>query len=310
MRKKILIISVMIFSLVAASIGCGEEADRMMLCDLGGVYLSEFTDLDLQVEVSGRLSEGNAEGLVPVQEAIKPNSYENIGYSNKLLRWGIKRNPENRIPDADPGAPALLEKYGGIYLGDTQKKRVYLTFDEGYENGYTPKILDVLRENNVKAVFFITGPYLKQHQDLVMRMVEEGHEVGNHTIHHPSLPTIGDSEIEEEVLGLDRAFKEKFGKGMRFLRPPKGEYSERTLAITYKLGYRNLFWSFAYDDWYRDKIRGREYAYNIVMRNLHNGAILLLHAVSKDNADALDIIIKGIRDKGYEIGDINELAGQ
>ena len=274
--------------------GCSKASSiNSELSDLGGVYSSRFSDLDLDKEVSGKLSESEATALV--------------AYSNNLLRWGISRRSNNETPAADPGAPELLMKYSSVYIGDTSKKVIYLTFDEGYENGYTPMILDVLKEYDVKAIFFITGPYLKSHQDLVRRMVEEGHIVGNHTIHHPSLPQLDDSSLEEEVLGLERAFKEKFNKDMPFLRPPKGEYSERTLALTEKLGYCNLFWSFAYDDWYRDKIRGAQYAYDIVMRNLHNGAVLLLHAVSKDNAQALESIIKGAGEKGYSIGDPMDL---
>ena len=285
----------------------------------GGVYSSSFDDLDLKVEISGRLSEDEYEepagiamnGLEPkaVQRIVseKRVSYSLDIYSNKLLRWGISRRKNHETPAADPGAPELLKKYGAAYIGDISKNVIYFTFDEGYENGYTPLILDTLRDNGVKAVFFITGPYLKNHQDLVRRMVEEGHMVGNHTVHHPSLPELEDSRLEEEVLGLERAFNEKFGLNMHFLRPPKGEYSERTLAMTCKLGYCNLFWSFAYDDWYRDKIRGSAYAYDIVMRNLHNGAVLLLHAVSRDNAEALDSIIKGAVREGYSIGNPQEM---
>ncbi len=234
--------------------------------------------------------------------------YTSADKASSILRWGIKRNKDNLPPQADPGAPALLEKYNGKYIGDIEKKTIYLTFDEGYENGYTPKILDVLSANNVKAAFFITGPYLKGHQDLVRRMVEEGHTVGNHTVHHPSLPAISNTEIENELIELERAFKEKFNKDMKFLRPPKGEYSERTLDITNRLGYVNLFWSFAYDDWYKDKTRGAEYAFDKVVSNIHNGAVILLHAVSKDNADALDGIIKELKRQGYEFGDINEIV--
>jgi peptidoglycan-N-acetylmuramic acid deacetylase len=283
----------------------------MKLDDLGGVYSADMSQLDLSVEVSGRLSEDslNYEDSIPI---FSPDKYAavqlSINYDSRVYGWGIKRMPDNKLPQADPGAPALIAKYKGLYLGDTSRKIIYLTFDEGYENGYTTKILDALKENNAKAVFFITGPYLKDHQELVRRMLEEGHKVGNHTIHHPSLPTISDSQIEEEVLGLERAFREKFNTEMKYLRPPKGEYSERSLAITSKLGYRNMFWSFAYDDWYRDRIRGADYAYNMVMKNLHNGAILLLHAVSKDNADALDSIIKGVREKGYTIGDVDDIS--
>lgn len=289
--------------------GCGssKSAWRTGLSDLGGVYESSESDLDLSIEVSGRLTEGSSSIKFPPEEILKPVDGATAEYSNKLLRWGISRRENNQTPAADPGAPQLLKKYGGAYLGDTAVKTVYLTFDEGYENGYTPLILDTLKKNGVKAVFFITGPYLKVHEDLVRRMVEEGQEIGNHTIHHPSLPEIGDSQVEEEILGLDRAFYEKFDRHMKFLRPPKGEYSERTLAITQKLGYCNLFWSFAYDDWYRDRIRGPEYAFNIVMRNLQNGAVLLLHAVSKDNAEALDMIIKGVQEKSYSFGDPAEL---
>lgn len=307
MKKRILVLSIIAALIIIQSCGCARKLNTSQLSDLGGVYLSSEEDIDFSVEITGRLPEDPSDPVLINVEKEVAAAVSGGQYSNQIRRWGIKRKPNHQTPDADPGAPELLKKYGGIYIGDTSKKVIYLTFDEGYENGYTPKILDVLRDNNVKAVFFVTGPYLKKHQDLVRRMVEEGHIVGNHTIHHPSLPSLDDKKIEEEVLGLDRVFYEKFGKHMKYLRPPKGEYSERTLAITYKLGYRNLFWSFAYDDWYRDKIRGSEYAYNIVMRNLHNGAILLLHAVSKDNADALDRIIKGVRNEGYTIGSVDEI---
>ena len=288
--------------------GCSSAtAYNPRLSDLGGVYASLESDLDLEVEVSGLLTEGDNEFTSLSEDGIIAEAASEGAPGNKLLRWGISRRQNNQTPAADPGAPQLLEKYGGAYLGDTSKNLIYLTFDEGYENGYTSLILDTLRDNNAKAVFFITGPYLKGQQELVRRMVEEGHMVGNHTIHHPSLPELDDSQLEEEVLGLDRAFQEKFNRNMEFLRPPKGEYSERTLSLTQKLGYCNLFWSFAYDDWYRDRIRGPEYAKNMVMRNLHNGAVLLLHAVSKDNAEALDSIIKGACQSGYSIGDPQDL---
>ncbi|MCX7923519.1 MAG: delta-lactam-biosynthetic de-N-acetylase [Clostridia bacterium] len=308
MKKKIATVLAIGLALLVINTGCGKEIDTSRLSDLGGVFLHDEEDLDFSMEVSGRLSEDPVVSTTfeGVDVEIMQPSVDGE-YSNKILRWGISRKPNNQTPDADPGAPQLLRKYGAMYIGDKTKKEIYLTFDEGYENGYTAKILDTLRDNNAKGVFFITGPYLKEHQDLVRRMVEEGHIVGNHTINHPSIPEKSDSEVEEEILGLDRAFHEKFGKHMKYLRPPKGEYSERTLALTHKLGYCNMFWSFAYDDWYKDKVRGAEYAYNIVMRNLHNGAILLLHAVSKDNADALDMIIKGARERGYEIGNVDNI---
>ncbi len=276
-----------------------DSAINTGLSDLGGVYSVSSKNIDYSQELSGKVI-GDSVGNDSATQSIFP-------YEQKRC-WGIARQPGGLTPRADPGADTILKKYGGKYVGDVTKNTIYLTFDEGYENGYTAKILNTLKDNNVKAAFFITGPYLSEHQDLVKRMVEEGHTVGNHTIHHPSLPEKDDSQIEEEVLGLERAFSEKFGTKMKFLRPPKGEYSERSLSITSKLGYCNLFWSFAYDDWHRDKIRGPEYAYKKVISNLHNGAVLLLHAVSKDNADALDIIIKGARAAGYEFGNVEELA--
>lgn len=308
MKRKVLILSVVVCIIIAVNIISRMERSDSgeQLPDLETTYSISLENIDFSNEVTGLLSEGIIDEI-PDYEDVFVEAFSTASHSNELLRWGISRKGNNQTPDADPGTPELLKKYGGVYLGDTSQNKIYLTFDEGYENGYTAKILDVLRDNNVNAMFFITGPYLKEHEDLVRRMVEEGHVVGNHTIHHPSLPSLDNKKVEEEVLELDRNFGEVFGEKMKYLRPPKGEYSERTLAITNQLGYTNLFWSFAYDDWHRDKIRGKEYAYEKVMNNLHNGAVILLHAVSKDNADALDMIIKGAREKGYEFGDVNEL---
>lgn len=254
-------------------------------------------------ELTGALSEGNENLDVQPQYFA---SGTNDNYSG-LRSWGIKRGKNGSLPSADPGAPELLSKYNSLYLADTDKKKIYLTFDEGYENGYTAKILDVLFEHKVNAIFFVTGPYLEQQDELISRMVNEGHAVGNHTINHKSLPLLSDKELEEEVVGLDRKFYQKYGRNMVFLRPPKGEYSERTLEITSRLGYVNVFWSFAYDDWVVDRQRGWQYAYDKVTSNLHNGAIILLHAVSKDNAEALGSIIEYARANGYEFGDVFEL---
>jgi peptidoglycan-N-acetylmuramic acid deacetylase len=301
-----IVVTLLLSSALLLCSACGKKRYNSNLSDLGGVYAAAFNQIDFSVEISGSLIEG--ENTEQDSKMTTTDIYASNEYSSKVICWGLKRNQNHRAPDADPGAPELLEKYNGLYIGDVNTKRLYLTFDEGYENGYTEKILDVLRDNEVKAAFFITGPYLSTQQALVRRMVEEGHVVGNHTIHHPSLPSLSDKELEEEVVGLDRAFNEKFGKNMKFLRPPKGEYSERTLAITDKLGYVNVFWSFAYDDWYRDKCRGADYAYDKVMSNLHNGAVILLHAVSKDNADALGRIIDGGRAEGYSFGSLEELV--
>ncbi len=301
-----LLVSVLGLAILLCSCGYETKAvySNMALSDLGGVYSSSADNIDFTIEISGILSE-DTESLSEISENQSGN--DDKSSFDKLMRWGTKKNQNHMTPNFNPGSEVMLKKYNSSCIGDTKRNVIYLTFDEGYENGYTATILDVLRDNNVKAIFFITGPYLKSSQELVRRMVEEGHEVGNHTIHHPSLPGLEESDIEEEVLGLDRVFSEKFGKSMRFLRPPRGEYSERSLSITSKLGYRNLFWSFAYEDWYTDRHRGADYAYDIIMRNLHNGAVLLLHAVSRDNTEALDRIIKDAREKGYIFGEPEEL---
>jgi peptidoglycan-N-acetylmuramic acid deacetylase len=221
--------------------------------------------------------------------------------SNTRYSWYYKPADGNKVPGIPSDAARLISKHGGIFTGDTSKKVVYLTFDEGYENGYTSQILDTLKENNAKAMFFVTGPYINKNEDLIRRMLDEGHEVGNHTVNHPSLPGVDNKTLEKELYGLEQQFEEKFGTKFKYMRPPMGEYSERVLAAAQQLGYKTVFWSFAYRDWEVDKQKGPDHAYNMVMDNIHNGAVLLLHAVSSDNAQALDRIIKDIRARGYEI---------
>jgi peptidoglycan-N-acetylmuramic acid deacetylase len=232
----------------------------------------------------------------------------NITKEGEILRWGLSKRADGRPPDVNPGSSDLLKKYNSFYIGDTTKKVIYLTFDEGYENGYTPKILDVLMENKVKAVFFITGHFFNQNQNLIKRMIDEGHEVGNHTMLHKSLPEISDSAVKKEIKDLDDAIYNTYGIHTKYFRAPKGEYSERTLHISNEMGYKNIFWSFAYEDWIIEKKRGMEFALNSVMKYLHNGEIMLLHAVSEDNALALDRIIKDVRLKGYEFGNLDDLC--
>ena len=199
-----------------------------------------------------------------------------------------------------------MEKYDGIYIGNEEKKYIYLTFDEGYEAGYTEQILDVLKENDVKATFFITAHYLNTAEDLVKRMIDEGHIVGNHTVNHKSLPDISNEEIKDEVMKLHQSIYEKTGYEMKYIRPPKGEYSERTLAVTKELGYTNVMWTFGYLDYDENVQKGTEYAKKIVLDNLHNGEIMLLHGNSKDNANALDSIIKEAKAEGYEFKSLDE----
>mgnify|MGYP001176970675 CR=1 FL=1 len=229
------------------------------------------------------------------------------GLDNTLYGWGMRVLPDHKTPEITSKALSLIKKYDGIFTGDTTKKDIYLTFDEGYENGYTPKILDILKENNVKAAFFVTGPYIKEHGDLVKRMVAEGHIVGNHTVNHPSLPKISDEKVKSEITGLAEMFKSLTGKDMHYFRPPMGEYSERTLYITKSLGYKTVFWSLALADW-QPLPGGPEESYNTVMSRIHPGAVILLHAVSKDDTIALDRILKGLKAQGYVFKTLDDLS--
>lgn len=226
--------------------------------------------------------------------------------SNKKIGWGIKRNDNHEQPDLGSNNKKSIDENEDIAMGNKEDKFVYLTFDEGYEAGYTPQILDVLKENDVKAAFFITGHYLNTKPELVKRMIDEGHIVGNHTVNHPSMPDLDNDKVKEEIMKLHVTVFEKFGYEMKYLRPPKGEFSQRTLYLSKSLGYTTVMWSFAYDDWDENK-QGREnYAKEKILSNTHNGAVILLHANSKDNTNILDETIKEIKKQGYEFKTLDE----
>ena len=191
-------------------------------------------------------------------------------------------------------------------MGNKDSNSIYLTFDLGYEAGYTEHILDVLKENNVKAAFFITGHYLNTQSDLVKRMIEEGHIVGNHTVNHKSLVDLSDEEIEKEIMDLHNALYDKLGYEMTYFRPPKGEYSQRVLSIAQKLGYTTVLWSSAYDDWDENNQDREDYGKSKILDNLHNGCVLLLHGTSKDNSNILDYVLKETISRGYEFKSLDE----
>ena len=226
--------------------------------------------------------------------------------SNKKIGWGIKRNNNNEQPDVGSANKTVLEENNGICLGNKEKKYIYLTFDEGYEAGYTEKILETLKNNNVKAAFFITAHYVNTQPELVQRMIDEGHIVGNHTVNHKSMPDITDKQITEEVMKLHQVIYEKFGYDMKYIRPPMGEFSQRTLIKCNSLGYKTVMWSFAYCDWNENDQPDKEEAKKMILGNVHNGEIMLLHGNSKTNTDILDEIIKEIKNKGYEFRNLDK----
>lgn len=226
--------------------------------------------------------------------------------STKKIEWGLKRNDNHNQPDVGKENRKILEENNGICLGNKDKKILYLTFDEGYEAGYTSKILEILKENDVKAAFFITAHYLNTQDDLVKQMLEEGHIVGNHTVNHKSIPNLSEEEIRKEVMDLHTVIYEKFGYEMKYIRPPKGEFSEKSIKYTNKLGYKTVMWSFAYEDWNEDNQPKEEKAKEKIISNFHNGEIILLHGNSKTNTMILDSIIKEAKNMGYEFKSLDE----
>lgn len=274
------------------------------------LIISAIFFLIFSLSSCGKCEDIQSTGAIPIPDKSKiiiADTTDAADAYQKVRSWGLRRIPGHVPPDAGPGAAEFIAKYNCLYLADSSISKVYLTFDEGYENGYTSKILDSLKKYDVKALFFITGPYLKRSPELVERMLKEGHEVGNHTDGHPSLPGLANERIVLEITKLENDYFHKFQKGMKYFRPPKGEYNGRVLETAANLGYITLFWSFAYDDWHKDKVRGADYARDIVLHNLHSGAIILLHAVSADNAAAMNAIIEGTINMGYSFGNINEI---
>ena len=229
--------------------------------------------------------------------------------STKKIEWGIKRGDKHEQPDLGSKNKELIEKYNGMAMGNKESKNIYVTFDLGYEAGYTEQILNILKENNVNATFFITAHYANSASDLVQRMINDGHIIGNHTVNHKSMPGLSQEEITKELMNLHTTIYEKFGYEMKYMRPPKGEYSERALSYTMKLGYIPVMWSFAYADWDEKAQPSKETAINKIIENVHNGEIMLLHATSKTNMEILDIVLKKIKDMGYEFKSLDEFVG-
>lgn len=218
--------------------------------------------------------------------------------STEKVVWG----PGNIVEHKQPNDPLLLQKrfsnMDAQWLLNDEKK-ICLTFDEGYENGYTPQILDTLKEKGVKAIFFVTYDFASQNPDLVKRMIDEGHIVGNHSYRHYTMDEVSDDVAKEEVSYLHKYVKDKFGYTMSYFRFPKGEFSERSLQIVKDLGYKSVFWSFAYADWDPDNQMEENQAFTHICESTHPGAIFLLHAVSKTNADILGKVIDDVKKQGY-----------
>lgn len=222
--------------------------------------------------------------------------------------WGLSFPEEGETPVGSASREQLAE-YDAAYLGDDTKPVIYLTFDAGYENGYTGRILDVLKKHRVNAAFFVVGNYVEQNPELVRRMAAEGHTVGNHTYHHYDMSKISDKEtFARELSQLEDAYRAAVGEELpRFYRPPQGIYSQDNLAQAKELGYKTVFWSLAYVDWLQDDQPTAEEAFGKLIPRIHNGAVVLLHSTSKTNAEILDALLTQWERMGYTFGTLGEL---
>lgn len=223
--------------------------------------------------------------------------------------WGLSFQSEGGLPIGNATAD-YLKKFNAYYVGDPKEKSIYLTFDAGYDNGYTEHILDVLKKHNIKAAFFVVGNLIKDRPELIKRMAAEGHIVGNHTFTHPDMSAISDKEaFEAELQKLEGAYREATGQEMKkFYRPPQGKYSESNLSMAKELGYTTVFWSLAYVDWYENDQPSKQTADEKLTKRLHNGAIVLLHSTSETNSSILDELLTQWEQLGYSFKTLDELA--
>lgn len=221
--------------------------------------------------------------------------------------WGYKKGEDNQPPEVGKYKD-ILEKHQAFYLDPSGDKYIYLTFDNGYEAGFTEQILNVLQDKNVPATFFLTGHYVEDQPDLVRRMLKDGHIVGNHSDGHRDFTAISKEEFTDDVTKLTKKIKEvDKSAAVQYIRPPKGTFNDESLSWANELGYTHIFWSVAFVDWNEGSEKGWEHAYDQVMDQIHPGAIVLMHTVSKDNADALSHLIDDLRGKGYTFKSLDHL---
>ncbi len=234
------------------------------------------------------------------ETSVSPEPMAESTNAKKSHSYGVAKN--GVANEISINAQKYFDENGfNAFCLDTKSKDkvLYLTFDCGYENGYTSKILDILKEKKVTAAFFCTLPQVKENPDLIKRMINEGHIVGNHSVTHPSFAEISTSQMSEEIKGMENYLEEKFNYCEPYFRFPKGEYTDTALNVVKSLGYTSVFWSLAYADWDLNNQKGEQYAFDKVVSRLHPGAVILLHSVSPDNANALGSIIDEAKKQGY-----------
>ena len=279
--------------LLKESVSSGKAG--MILLILAAAYLLG-TSAGIAAE---KLSQDNKAD--PASAAAVPASAEG--------NWGLSFQEEGKTPVGNATFEELA-KYDAFYAEQTEEKHIYLTFDVGYENGNTASILDTLKKHNVSATFFVVGTCIESDPELVKRMAEEGHIVGNHTWHHPDMSQIAALDtFKKELVDVEDAYREVTGEGMtKFYRPPQGKYSESNLQMAQGLGYKTFFWSLAYVDWYDDNQPTKEEAFDKLLGRIHPGAIVLLHSTSDTNSLILDELIQKWEEMGYTIRPLTELS--
>ena len=237
------------------------------------------------------------------------HTVDTMAVVNEAENWGLGFGAEGTQPTGNVTAEEL-KHYDAYYVGDKEKKVIYLTFDCGYENGNTEPILDALKKHNAKATFFVVGHFLETAPDIAKRMVAEGHAVGNHTYHHPDMSSISDmTSFQKEVDDVATLFTEITGTEMaKYYRPPQGKYSTQNLKMAQELGYQTFFWSLAYVDWNVDNQPTKEEAFDKLLSRIHPGAIVLLHSTSKTNGEILDELLTKWEEMGYEFRPLSDLT--
>ena len=246
--------------------------------------------------------------LLAVQVSAAKTDYSR--YPNSKYEWYIVRKSGHEKAGGGIPAGVDLSKYKAFFQNiETDEKVIYLSFDCGYENGYTKKILKTLKKHNAKAIFFLTKPFIESNPSLVKKMKKQGHLAGNHTSTHPSLPGRSVREIRKEIKDCEEAFKKVTGCELDpFIRPPMGEFSERSLKVTKDMGYSTILWSMAYYDYDVNNQPGKDYVVKHFKDNYHKGALPLIHNISSSNCEALDDVLTYLEKKKYRFGTLDEFA--
>lgn len=300
--KKLFLIAVM-FMVILLSGGCRDTSVEKESAPAAPAQTAVQTPADdsavAEPDKAGQISDDQTTAKPTVTGTVYESGSSSAAQS-KSLSWYFVRNQQHQTPGANAGYKQLLEENQSFYVLPNDSKKIYLTFDCGYEQGYGGQVLDTLAAKNVKAAFFITGQYLKTQPELIKRMKAEGHLVCSHSYNHPDLSAISQSKVQQEITSLADGYRSLTGLEMdKYLRPPAGKFSANSLQWTKELGYSSVFWSMAWQDWDPKNQPGADYVYQHVLDNIHPGAVILMHIVSESDTEALEQIITDLQDQGY-----------